>query len=57
MFFIVNQDGITCAKDESFEAAKQKALTMKSELGENFNIFKYEMVWSTSTLEEAINKE
>lgn len=56
MYFVVNQDNIEYYKNESFELARKEALKMKAELGENFNIFKYEWVWSTKTLAELHNK-
>lgn len=54
MFEVLNQDNIICFKTEDFKKAKEIALKMKDELGENFNIYEHKQVWTTQTLDEAI---
>lgn len=57
MFIIVNSDNNDCFQHESFEVTKKEALKMKEELGENFRIIEEKEVWTTQTLEEAINSK
>ena len=57
MFIVENQDHVDCFKSESFVTAKQLALRMKEECGENFNIVEIKQVWTTQTLDEAINNK
>ena len=52
MFHIVNDDNATLSKTENLKDAKELALRMKEETGENFRIFKWEWIWSTKTLNE-----
>ena len=55
MFYVQNSDYVDCFKSESFEAAKKVALRMKDELGENFTIAEIKQVWTTQTLDEAMD--
>jgi hypothetical protein len=55
MFIVENQDHVDCFKSESFNVAKQVAERMKEECGENFNIVEIKQVWTTQTLDEAMD--
>ncbi len=57
MFFVQNADNVDCFKTEDFEAAKRVAKQMKEECAENFSIIEIKQVWTTQTLDEAINGE
>lgn len=54
MFYVQNSDNVDCFKTENFLKAKEIALKMKEELAENFTIVEVKEVWTTSTLDEAI---
>ncbi len=56
MFIVENTDGSCCFKSESFAVARKRALRMKEELGENFNIIEIKQVWTTTTLDEAMKE-
>jgi hypothetical protein len=56
MFIVQNSDNVDCFKSESFNRAKEIAERMKDECGENFSIVEIKQVWTTQTLDEAINR-
>jgi len=54
MFYVQNSDYVVCFKSESFDEAKQVALKMKEDCGENFTIADLRIVWTTQPLDEAL---
>lgn len=54
MFIVQNSDNVDCFKSENFDKAKDVALHMKADLGENFTIIEIKEVWTTQTLDEAM---
>ena len=57
MFYVKNMKGvITHFCSEDFERAKEAAIGLKKEYGQNFLIEEVKQVWTTQTLEEAINE-
>jgi len=57
MFEVLNQDNVVCFKTENFSLAKIEAQRMKEELSENFTVWEIKQVWTTQSLEEAINEK
>lgn len=55
MFIVQNNDNMDCFKSESFVTAKEVAVRMKDETGENFTIIQIKEVWTTQTLDEAVD--
>jgi len=54
MFIVQNDDHVDCFKSESIAKAKEVAIRMKDECGENFSIIEIKQVWTTQTLDEAM---
>lgn len=57
MFIVKNSDGITLSQWESFNGAKEDALKLKADHGENFIVEEIKQVWTTQTLDEAMKEK
>lgn len=57
MFIVQNSDFVDRFKSEDFHSAKIIAVKMKEETGENFTIVEIKQVWTTQTLDEAIENK
>lgn len=56
MFLVQTIENETICRTEDFKRAKSFALTMKSaNVDTNFHIVETKQVWTTTTLDEAIN--